>query len=301
MRRKGSVSPPEALQSTGQGKDGKAFMASYEDSSEHPGMMEDGFSVNPYLKEVKGAAPGAGGSQAGGDSGQASPAASSSNAGQPGAQSASDKFKMRPDLGDSVKEFESGKRGVGSVSSGVNDPGGVSYGTYQFSSAKGTAGEFIASPEGKKYAPEFAGLAPGSAEYSAKWKELAARDPDGLHQAEKEFIYRTHYLPQAQRAADKGLDMNNPAVQDAVWSGTVQHGPAGFGKVLNKAEESDPYFKYRSTEDQLKEVYWARSGSAGGNAWGSRGGRYFGNPQNQPGEFEVIRARNDAYQEARRR
>lgn len=290
------------LQGSGQDKDGKAFMASYEASAEHPGLMEEGFSVNPFMKEVKGAAPDAGGSQAGGDTGQANPVAPPPHAGQPGAQSASDKFKMRPDLGDSVKEFESGDRGAGTVSNPrADDKGGVSYGTYQFTSMHkgavgGTVKVFLESQEGKQYAPEFSGLVPGSAEFSNKWREISSREPEALHQAERDFIYRTHYLPSAKKADDSGLDINNPAIQDMVWSTSVQHGPGGFRSVLNNTVKTDPDLRTKSAEDQLKEIYWARSGFVGPNQWAVGGGRYFGSPQKQPGEFEVVRARNEAYQ-----
>ncbi|GFK95870.1 hypothetical protein NNJEOMEG_03743 [Fundidesulfovibrio magnetotacticus] len=162
---------------------------------------------------------------------------------------------MRPDLGESVKQFESAGRGVGTVSSGINDPGGVSYGTYQLSTKAGTAQDFVGSPEGKPFQGEFAGLKPGTPEFSAKWKDIAARKPDGLHSAEQEYIYRTHYQAQAEMAAQRGFDTGNPAIQDAVWSGSIQHNK--FGKVIDSAAKSND-LRSMSDADQLKALYESR-------------------------------------------
>jgi len=161
-----------------------------------------------------------------------------------------------PGLGESVKQFESQNGGVGTVS--VPDPkdkGGVSYGTYQLASNTNTAQDFVDSPEGKSFKNDFAGLKPGSPAFSAKWKEAASRDPEGLHRAEREYIYRTHYKPQAVRAAEKGYDMGNPAIQDAVWSGSLQHG--NFDRVLEATAKRND-LRSMSDEDQLKALYEAR-------------------------------------------
>jgi len=255
-------------------------------------------SVSPYEGPGSGANPGVGN--------PASPVPPSAKAEEPQQArqahgQADDRLKMRPELGESVKQYESGKEGVATVSSGKvaggqPDPGGVSYGSYQLSSISngkvgGTVVEFLNSPEGSKFAPHFSGLTPGSAEFSKKWKELAAANPAGLHQAEKTFIYRSRYLPVAKIAASKGFDMTNPAIQDAVWSGSLQHGR--FRKVLEGASAGDPSLKFRSADDQLKQLYWARGQYAEKyiphkNSWG----RYFGYEQNQPGEVEVLRAYN---------
>ena len=166
---------------------------------------------------------------------------------------------MHPGLGESVKQFESAKRGVGTVSvPHQKDEGGVSYGTYQFSSKDngGTVKLFLDSKEGKPFQNEFRGMQPGSPEFSDRWEGVAARDPGGLHRAEKEFLYRTHFKDRAEDAARAGFDMSNPAIQDAIWSGSIQHG--GFKLVVNDAVKSnDPTLL--SADDQLKALYEARS------------------------------------------
>jgi hypothetical protein len=127
-------------------------------------------------------------------------------------------------LGSSSQRYESGRGGAGTVSTGQGDAGGVSYGTYQFSSRSANGGpggvqEFL---KNSVYGPEFAGLAPGSPEFGAKWKELA-RDP-AFGQAQHDFIKGQYYDVQMRRLKQAGFDLSSkgPAVQDDIWSTAVQ-------------------------------------------------------------------------------
>ncbi len=127
-------------------------------------------------------------------------------------------------LGKLSEKYESGGRGPGTVSSGKGDPGGVSYGTYQLASKVGRADQFV-----QKYYPnEFQGLKGGTDEFTKKWKELAEKDPKGLHANEHAFIKETHYDPQVKRL-EKELKLDvtkrTAALRDVVWSVAVQHGP----------------------------------------------------------------------------
>ena len=126
-------------------------------------------------------------------------------------------------LGKTSKEFESGKRGAGAVSTGEGDHGGPSYGTYQLSSKRGTLSKFLSE---SGYAEAFAGLTPGSAAFNAKWKEIANSDP-AFATAQHDFIKRTHYDKAAAGLKAAGLDLSGrgAAVLDALWSTSVQFGP----------------------------------------------------------------------------
>jgi hypothetical protein len=127
-------------------------------------------------------------------------------------------------LGKLSEKYESGNRGPGTVSTGKGDPGGVSYGTYQLASKVGRADAFV-----KRYYPEqFKGLKGGTPEFTKKWKDLAAREPKGLHANEHAYIKETHYDPQAKKLQKElGLDAGkrSAAFRDVVWSVAVQHGP----------------------------------------------------------------------------
>ena len=128
------------------------------------------------------------------------------------------------------EKYETGGRGIATVSSGVGDPGGVSYGSYQMSSQPngGTVGRFVTDPS-FPWASRFAGLTPGTAAFTAQWQALASEQPDALFAAQHDYIERTHYDPVVQTVLNKtGLDVNSRslAVQDVVWSMAVQHGAA---------------------------------------------------------------------------
>lgn len=133
-----------------------------------------------------------------------------------------------PRLGSLSEMFESGGRGPGTVSGGIGDPGGVSYGTYQLSSRTGTAARFMAS-EGAVWARHFGKAAPGSASFSRAWRELSQREPEAFGAAQNAFIARTHYRPAVAavlEATGVDLDTRHSAVREATWSVAVQHGRA---------------------------------------------------------------------------
>lgn len=156
------------------------------------------------------------------------------------------------ELGGISKKYESGSLGAGAVSSGRGDPGGASYGTYQLASKTGTLQKFLSS---SGYGEQFAGMDPGSAEFNSKWKEVAKSDPS-FGKSQHEFIKKTHYDPAIKKAAELGYNVNDPRVQEAVWSGSVQHG--GINKILSRAAGSEG-FSNMSAEDQVKSFYETRS------------------------------------------
>jgi hypothetical protein len=135
-------------------------------------------------------------------------------------------------LGKTSQLFESGKKGgAGTISRGNGDAGGISYGTYQLSSAKGTLQEFLSNT---KYGKNFEGLTPGSKAFNTKWKALAAQDGE-FGQAQHDFIKRTHFDRQMAKLQKGGMDLSGrgAAVQDAIWSTSTQFG--GNTSLIMKA------------------------------------------------------------------
>lgn len=122
-------------------------------------------------------------------------------------------------IGQTSQRYESGRGGAGTISGGVGDLGGVSYGIYQFSSRTGGVQEFLA---GTIYGKAFEGLTPGTDAFNAKWKELA-KDPT-FGQAQHDFIKGKYYDVQMRRLNQAGFDFSTrgPAVQDVIWSTAVQ-------------------------------------------------------------------------------
>lgn len=147
--------------------------------------------------------------------------------------------QQKPEIGALSVQYETAGRGPGTVSTGRGDLGGVSYGSYQLSTANGRPQDFLAN-EGARWAGEFAGQRAGTPAFSQTWRDIAAREPEAFQQAQHDYIERTHYDPQAQRvetrttvtAADgtvttPGVELgqHSRALQNVAWSTAVQHGP----------------------------------------------------------------------------
>jgi RHS repeat-associated protein len=149
-------------------------------------------------------------------------------------------------LGKLSESYES--RGVGDVSTGNGDAGGVSYGSWQLASKKHRPSEFLAA-EGQKYAAEFGGAKEGSGEFTSTWKKIAKREPEEFKNAQHGYIKRTHYdVVVASIKRGLGLDINNRSsvLQDVIWSTAVQHGPGNkivqnalAGQDLTKLSDAD--------------------------------------------------------------
>lgn len=123
-------------------------------------------------------------------------------------------------LGQTSQRYESAGLGAGVISTGKNDHGGVSYGSYQLSSSQGTVQEYLAQ---SKYGPAFAGLTPATVAFNDKWREIARTDAE-FGQDQHAFIGRSHYRAQLERLEARGLDLSDRgrAVQDCIWSTSVQ-------------------------------------------------------------------------------
>lgn len=108
---------------------------------------------------------------------------------------------------------------AGRVSSGINDPGGVSYGAYQMASRKGVVQDFLRH-DGRSWADQLAGLDPkvrGGA-FGAGWKGIAATDGSVFFDAQHSYIEKTHYDRVVTKVLNRtGLDINaqSDAVQNA--------------------------------------------------------------------------------------
>jgi hypothetical protein len=159
------------------------------------------------------------------------------------------------DLGSISAEFESGGRGVTTVSSGRGDPGGVSYGAHQLASKTGTMSAFLESPHATAYAPMFEGTEPGTEAFNELYKTVAESDPEGFAQAQKDFITEKHYSPVESFAADAGFTTEDRAIQEALFSMGVQHGGAKkIVKAAAKLLDDDP-----TVDEQVEALYAARS------------------------------------------
>lgn len=147
-------------------------------------------------------------------------------------------------LGQTSKLFESGSGGAGTVSTGKGDHGGVSYGTYQLSSKMGKVQDFL---KGSKYGDQFKGLEAGTDAFNAKWKEVAKADPQ-FEAAQHDYIKRTNFDPAVAGLKKDGIDLSGrgAAVQDAIWSTSVQFG--GSNKLFQEALKGRDHAKMSDAE-----------------------------------------------------
>ena len=157
---------------------------------------------------------------------------------------------MAEELGQLSAKYETGGRGPGTVSSGAGDPGGVSYGSYQMATKTGTVKSYV-TQSGFTWGRDFASLTPGSADFTACWKRIAASQTDDFQKSQHAYIKRTHYdVLAAKILADDYLDVNtrSRALQDVVWSTAVQHGPGT--SIVHKACAS---LRYKPADAQYDE------------------------------------------------
>lgn len=112
------------------------------------------------------------------------------------------------------------------------DPGGASYGKYQFASFRGPGGKPKGNSAGnstvdrfvKKYYPdEFKGLTPGTDEFDAKWKEVARKDST-FEEKQDEFAKDEFYSKGVNYLKQHGIDISGrgPAVQEIVFATSIQ-------------------------------------------------------------------------------
>lgn len=165
-------------------------------------------------------------------------------------------------LGALSERYESGGRGAGTVSGGVGDPGGVSYGLYQLASKTGTAAAFVRC-EGARWAEELSAT-PGSPTFSSAWKAIAARDGAAFADAQHAFIARSHYRPvvaAVRKATGHDLDARADGLRDAVWSAAVQHGRAAALLIaaVGDADERAPRGSRQHDRAFVEKSYRQRS------------------------------------------
>lgn len=192
-------------------------------------------------------------------------------------------------LGSIVGKYESGGD-PGRVSTGTGDLGGVSYGIYQFSSKTGGATNFMnyLKSNNKGYYDELSKSgSPGSSGYTAKWKEIAARDPEGFEQLQHQAIKQLYYDPAVADIKKKnGIDVNSRsiALQETIMSTAVQHGTDMVSTIVARALNSNPSGK-QDDATLISSIYDERGAN--------NGAKYFKSSSKQVQESVANRFRNE--------
>jgi hypothetical protein len=125
----------------------------------------------------------------------------------------------------------------------------------------GTAKRFV-TQSSFPWLRDFQSLTPGTADFSACWKRIATNQTDEFQKCQHEYIKKTHYdLLVAKILSEDSVDINtrSNALQNAVWSTAVQHGPGT--PIVHRAcatlrcNQNDPQY-----DEQLIRAIYAERG-----------------------------------------
>ena len=187
------------------------------------------------------------------------------------------KFDVSDDasLGQLSEKYE-GRASAGTVSSGVGDKGGVSFGKYQFASKTGGLASFM--DELKETNPEYYEklTADGgefyrnknaNSQFQENWKKLAKEDPN-FAKVQDEIAKKKWFDPTAKKFQDiTGVDPNSSkALANAIWSAGIQHG--GVDKIFKMSGIEEG----QSQEEMIRRLYGARADYVSGLNIGNKRG-----------------------------
>lgn len=161
-------------------------------------------------------------------------------------------------LGGLSERYEAGSLGSSAV--GFDTTGGTSYGKYQIATRTGTMNKFMDylktnNPEAYERL-KVAGPADAGKEgaFAQEWKKLAGEGK--LAGSEHDFIKKTHFdvgMGGLKNDALKGMIEKSKALQEVMWSTSVQHGGGGASGIFGKV-----YKEGMSEQDLIKAIYAER-------------------------------------------
>ncbi len=173
-------------------------------------------------------------------------------------------FKTKP-LGELSKQYETSGRGPATVSGGIDDPGGISYGSYQMASKRGTPQDFLKT-EGNPWASKFGSAEAGTKAFSDTWKTIGEQEPTKFHQAQHAYIERTHYRKLVDdlndaTAIDLHYETHSHTLRDVAWSTAVHHGGSGGARIFQRANDMVPINRNKPGYDKaLIDAVYAERG-----------------------------------------
>lgn len=155
------------------------------------------------------------------------------------------------EIGELAEKYETSGRGPGFISNGDSwDPGGDSYGSYQLASKVGTLQNYLKTS--LPYVNELNQFKMKSPHFNAKWKEIAARDPQGFKQSQFDYVCTISYNPCRHYANDIGI-LDSFAINSCLFSLSNQSG--GWRKILDRADIG----QLDAEETQINKLYDARA------------------------------------------
>ena len=156
------------------------------------------------------------------------------------------------EIGELAEKYEVSGRGPGYISAGDSwDPGGDSYGSYQLATKVGTLQGYLRTSLPYVNELKAAGRIK-SKTFNAKWKAIAAQDPDGFKQSQFDYVATISYLPCRKYADHIGI-ADTLALNSCLFSTSNQSG--GWRKILDRAGVN----QLDDEETQINKLYDARA------------------------------------------
>lgn len=160
-----------------------------------------------------------------------------------------DKGRLKTELGQGIisgknlgvvsSAFESGKAGVGTVSTGKGDHGGVSYGSHQMT--KATMKDFLNSKHGEPYKKDLGKYEIGSKQFNLTYKTIASHKGAAFEKAQKAYTDQKYFGTAAHIILKKGkvdVTKRGRALQEMIYSTAIQYGPERAANWVNTAIKS---------------------------------------------------------------
>jgi len=136
----------------------------------------------------------------------------------------------------------------------VGGDGGRAYGKYQFDyKAGGLQTFFRDNPE---YAAKFEGLSPGTKAFNDRWKQVARENPIAFEAAQDRSAKNIWYEPARKHAESLGFKTSDRGIQEALFSGSIQHG--GIKKILDRTAALEG-FADMTEQQQIQAFYDQRA------------------------------------------
>lgn len=138
----------------------------------------------------------------------------------------------------SAKYESSGEPGI--IADNPGDPGGKSYGVFQFAVNRGSLSSFLIWLSGTDVDLYNRLMAAREIDngygdtFDKVWEEIASEDPVYFYTLQYDYIKVIYYDPVVDYFYSKGFDIESrsQALQAVVWSTSVQHGPSGAMEII---------------------------------------------------------------------
>lgn len=158
--------------------------------------------------------------------------------------------KPHKPLGFIAQKYESGGAGPGTIADTPGDGGGKAYGIFQLDSAFRHLRLYVAQSE---FAEVFDGLIPGSKEFDDQWRSVANAAGEKFSQSQRAYVTSMFYKPAIDYARLNAFSVTERAIQEAVFSISVQHG--GWRTILKNGRKLSTIGHPRS---EVHGLYHAR-------------------------------------------